>query len=91
MKPNKKQIDEMLHALGRPNINIRWKSKTILDKCYRNRIIDYNINESWEKLVNEGYAGFFRQRNFDNSYLYWYYVTEKGMDLLKKLKREGAI
>jgi hypothetical protein len=88
MKITKKQKEDMLHALGYPRLNKNWKAHTILKKCYRNRYVDYNKNEDWEELVRKGYAQLEIGKNFDNTLIYFYYVTLKGVELLKELRGE---
>ena len=88
MKITKKQKEDMLHALGYPTLNKNWKASTILEKCYRNRYIEYDENEEWEELVRKGFAQLKFGKNYNGTELYFYYVTKKGVELLKKLKGE---
>jgi len=91
MKLTNDQVHDMLHAIGingTYSFNKRWKAKTILDKCYINRYVDYSENKSWEDLVNKQFASVFKQRNGDKGYMYMYGVTLKGAE---QLKQDGHI
>lgn len=75
----------MLHALGNPKLRFDWKPQTNLNRCYRNRFCTYEFDDIWQELVDKGFADMVRERQPNNSYLYWYYVTENGMkELLSK-------
>ena len=84
----KEQEDLMLHALGfrgTNTLNKRWKAKTILDKCYRNR---YFVSKDWKpilQLVNLGYMAREDEPYNKNSSDCYHWVTEKGVEALKEL------
>ena len=81
---NKDQFDDMHHAIGRIKLNKRWKAKTILDKAYRNKYVEHGLNLSWEELIKQGFAKSFKQKNFDGTYMIFYYVTEQGIDEMRR-------
>ena len=81
------QLDNMLHALGYPRMDKHWKASTILEKAYRNRYVTYVKDYSWEDLIIKGFAKVETQKNCDHSDLYFYYVTEKGIDEIRKVKK----
>jgi hypothetical protein len=87
----KQQRHDMLHALGHPKINLRWKPKTRLKKCYRNRYVTNCSNDSWELLVTKGLAGLHIPRENSDVQLSYYYVSEKGMELLQLLEKQEKV
>jgi len=83
-----RQEHDMLHAIGNPTFR-NWRPETILKKAYRNKFVTYAPDESWEELVKKDYAGIIRQRQYDKSYIYFYFVKLEGIKALIS-KSKGA-
>ena len=91
---NEKQIDNMLHALGRPNIRLDWKPETILRKANRNYFYVFNKEAILDELVIKGLMSVVERKEPSYSMhkkSYIYFVTLGGVAYLMERKRKNKL